>query len=88
MTIRELEKVAIKAGLRKVANYQRKYKTGGTYFLDEVRIDIYGIFRTSEGSFIAFYDCIERGKMNELGEVKTVSEACELLSKAIKEAYK
>lgn len=88
MDIEEIEKYASENGLKRVSNYKGKYKSEGTFFLDANRLDIYGIYKTSEQKYIPFYECCEREKIKEYGEFDTEQEAFNKLYKVLKDATK
>ena len=84
----DFEKEVEKMGLEKVDKSVLNYESNISYYVDEKRTDIYGIYKNPEKQYVIFYKCLERSIMKNLGEYKTEEEAYDVLLADLKNCSK
>ena len=84
MNKKEFEEEVEKMGLESVKVFIDNHITRKSYYLDSNRLDIYGIYKNSEGKYVVFYRSVERETSKELGQYETEEEAYDNLLKDLK----
>lgn len=77
-----------KIGLEKVDKSLFNHESNISYYIDEKRTDVYGLYRNDKNKYVVFYKCIERSVFKNLGEYSSEEEAYDVLLEDLKKYSK
>lgn len=84
----DFEKEVKEMGLEKVDKSVVNLESNISYYIDEKRTDVYGVYKNEERKYIVFYKCLERSIFKNLGEYNTEEEAYDVLLDDLKNCSK